>query len=37
MLNFGKFFPVTPVIYSSLFVFYVSQSELRHLQRTVSV
>ena len=49
MLNFGKFFLVNHVIYSSLFVFYVSQSlqlavridasqsELRHLQCTVSV
>ena len=37
MPNFGKFFLVKHVIYSSLFVFYVSQSELRHLQCTVSV
>ena len=37
MPHFGKFFLVNRVIYSSLFVFYVSQSELCHLQCTVSV
>ena len=37
MLNLGQFFLVNHIIYSSLFVFYVSQSELRHLQCTVSV
>ena len=36
MLNFGEFFPVNPVIYSSVCIF-ASQSELRHLQSTVSV
>ena len=34
MPYFGKFFPVNPVIYSSLCA---SQSELRHLQCMVSV
>ena len=37
MPNFGKFFPVNPVIYSSLCAFFASQSELRRLQSTVSV
>ena len=32
-----KFFPVNCAIYSSLCVFYVSQSELRHLQCMVCV
>ena len=34
---FGEFFPVNRVIYSSLCAFFASQSELRHLQSTVSV
>ena len=37
MPNSGKFFPVNHVIYSSLCAFFASQSELRHLQPTVSV
>ena len=37
MPTFGKFFPVNQVIYSSLCAFFASQSELRHLQSTVSV